>query len=323
MVGQLRGKWVNIFFLIALSMMLMVACTPQNSAPIATSSPISSTATATITHTETNTPEIIPTLTPTPEPPDQISLNSPNGEFVAEFDNAHSHPALKPQIIKILDKNGSLLWKIPYQHETAMVDPHPSLSIYGWSKDSAYLYFYYLFGPDGGDFAFWWDGFDLQRINVQNGDIEQVIPGERESYVSFAFSPDGIQIAYTRAQDNPSVIYIRNVSTGAEKAAYVVFGSKNYVRVGDIRWSPSDNRLAFQTETDEGMVQTILLDTITMKQRVVREYALYTLLFDGWADNGKLQFAEMSPSGFMIGKVFQVDVATFETSEIGTATLMP
>lgn len=299
-------------------MAFVIACTPQNSAPTVTSSPIPPTSTVTLTPTTASTPEIFPTPTSTLKLPDQI-LNSPNGEYIAEFDNAYGHPAFEPQVIEIFDKNGSLLWEIPYQHEIATYDPHPGLTVYGWSKDSTYLYFYYDFHPDGGDFAFWWEGFDLQRINVQTGDIEQVIPGDREKFVAFAFSPDETQIAYTREQDNPSILYIRNLSTGAEKTAKVISSSMDYVRVGDIHWSPSGKEIAFQTETDEFMAQTIVLNPANMEQKVIREYLVSTAYFQGWSDDGNLEFLDTEKGV----RIVHINPKNNETIVIGTATPRP
>lgn len=310
---------MNKFFLVGLLTISFVACTPQSSAPTAVSLPISPTSTATFILTGTSTPEIDPIPTSTPKIPDQ-TLNSPNGEFIAKFDNAYSHPAFEPQIIEILNKNGSLLWNIPYQHETEMVDPHPGMSIYKWSKDSTYLYFYYYFSPDGGDRAFWWDGFDLQRINVQDGKIEQVIPGDKESFVAFAFSHDETQFAYTRAQDNPSIIFIRNLITGAEKTANVIFSTKNYSRVGNIVWSPSDGEIAFQTETDDYIAQTIYLNLSTMKQKVVREYLVATSYFDGFSDDGNLVFLDITNGN---GYKVHVNPKNGEITIIGTPTSQP
>ena len=71
------------------------------------------------------------------------------------------------------------------------------------------------------------------------------------------------------------------------------------------------------------MVQTIYLNPATMEQKIIKEYELFTLVFDGWADNGKLQFGEISADGMRIDKVFQVDTTTSETIVIGTPTARP
>jgi Tol biopolymer transport system component len=183
------------------------------------------------------------------------------------------------------------------------------------------LYFHYVWSPDGGDWSFWWSGYDLQMLEVKTGKIRRVLPGS--GFMSFEISPQGTQIAYTREQDKPSIIYIRDLATGVLRKATVLPALKNYARVGDIHWSPSGQRVAFQTETDDGIVRTIYLNAATMEQSVIKEYQLFTLLFDGWADNGKLQFAEFSADGMRVDKVYRIDVTTSETMLIGTPTVRP
>jgi Tol biopolymer transport system component len=138
-------------------------------------------------------------------------------------------------------------------------------------------------------------------MNIQTGNIEQVIPGERKGFVAFAFSPDETQLAYTREQDKPSKLFFRNLSTGTEKTVNVIFPEKNYTRVGDIHWSPSAKEIAFQTETSDYMAQTIYLDLSTMKQKVIREYMVDTAYFQGWSEDGNLEFIVELPrfSGHM------------------------
>lgn len=320
------------FCIAALLIVLLTSCSPSPAIPATVENSATPTArilstvpfTPTADSLPTSNPSLLktpfPTESPTPRPPDLV-IDSPNGEFIAEFDNAYRHPAYEPQVIQILDKNGTLLWQIPYQHETAMADPHPSLRIYGWSKDSAYLYFYYEFSPDGGDFAFWWDGFDLQRIRVQTGEIEQVIPGDREKFVAFAFSPDETQLAYTRQQDDPSILYIRNLVTGAEKGTNVILNpSMYYIRVGGIHWSPSGEKIAFGTESDDFRAQTILLDPHTMKQKIVREYLVANSYFDGWHDDETLGFLDIKGA---MGYIVQLNLNSGEIVEIGTPTPRP
>lgn len=314
---MLRGTlFLSLLFLIALT-----ACSPGTATSVTMTPSRPPTQTLIPEATSTIAPSPSETPSPTATPWAFESQVSPNGEFVAnayfEFELPSDLPA-----IEIRDRDGGLIWQIPFQGEMPTGDPHRTLSIFQWAKDSSQLYFFYEFIPDGGDRAFWWTGLDLQRIDMQTEEIQALLPGE--GFMSFAISPDGTQIAYTRQQDQPSVFYIRDLVTGSEKKAAVIFGSKNYVRVGDIRWSPSGKRIAFQTETeDDYMVQTILLDPVTMKQKVIREYQLFTLSFDGWADDGKLQFAQFSSSGMSIEQVIQIDVTTSEILVIGTSTPQP
>jgi len=281
--------------LISLLLIFLSACAPANVAPSVTLSPVSTTPLVEVpTFTPKPTASRIPTVTPilTNEPADQI-LYSPDGEYVAKRYDVNRHPAFEEQVIEILNKQGSSLWQIPYQgDQTEMGEPYPSLRIYEWSNDSSALYFYYEKYPDGGgDYAFWWTGFDLQRIDIATGDIAVILPGTS----AFAISPDTTQIAYTRAQDNPSIIFVRDLLTGAEKTAYVQSSSKNYIRVGDIYWSPNGKELVFHTETenDEPMVQTIYLNVTNMRQKVIKEYEAFSYTwFSGWSDDGVLLFVE-------------------------------
>ncbi|MEW6028334.1 MAG: TolB family protein [Chloroflexota bacterium] len=318
----------NILFAAWLLIIPLASCSPSAASPTTVIN--SATQTPKIPHSSTYTsiPKPFMTITPaknetpsrTASPQAFETLASPNGEFIANAYFETDHPS-GMQTIEIINKEGNLIWQIPFQGELPTGYPRPLLVIFQWSNDSAQLYFYYVWSPDGGDRAFWWTGYDLQKIDVKTGDIQYVLPGQ--GFMSFAVSPDGEQIAYTRNQDQPSIIYIRHLFTGTERTAYVLGGSKNYVRVGDIHWSPSGNEVVFQTETEDYKVQTILLNPVTMKQKVIREYGLFTLFFDGWTEDGKLQFSEVSPNGVRIDNVFQIDVTTSEIFDVGTPTPRP
>jgi Tol biopolymer transport system component len=138
--------------------------------------------------------------------------------------------------------------------------------------------------------------------------------------MSFSISPDGTKIAYTKQHDQPSVIYIRDLSTGVQKTAYVLNRSINYFIVGDIRWSPTGNRIAFQTQDSNYTVQTIYLNLLTMKQRVIQEYKVYSFDFQGWADDGKLEFKEFGKTDVQI---IQIDVSNDKLVVVGTPTPSP
>ncbi len=287
--------------------LLLAACAPHaNTLPTATI------AAAIATRTDAPMPTIVPTATPV-MPTDVVP--SPNGQFIARLwhSGVYNMPDERPTI-DILNKDGSLLWQIPYQGEVATFMPSPVLQIYAWSPDSADLYFFYVFSPDGGDFAFLWTGYDLQKIHVADGHIERVLPGE--GMMSFAFSPDGKQIAYSGVEKPPKFLYVRNLLTGAEKRAPVATSPSDNLMVGDIHWSPYGKSLAFQTQDSDYMVQTIYLDIAHMKTRVIREYKLYEMWFEGWTSNGNLRF-------YQYQKVVAIDPSSGQTIIIGTPTPQP
>jgi Tol biopolymer transport system component len=174
--------------------------------------------------------------------------------------------------------------------------------------------------------AFWWTGYDLLKINIETGETQKVLPNKDKEFISFAISPDETQIAYFRCQDQPNVIYIRNLETGQERTAKVASILKNYVIAGDIYWVPSGDGLVFQTQDDNFMIQTIYLNLAKMKQKVVKEYPMYfapdwkRLQLQGWVDNRKLEYREEGDMGVQI---IHLDIETMKTTMIGTSTPNP
>jgi hypothetical protein len=308
----------NIFFAISLIVVFLSACTPKEA-------PIEGCTARTISGTIYSTP--IPNSIVEDNPPSaayiEKSLDSPNRKFTANYYSSSNYPL---GVIEIRDKAGDLLWQIPYQGELPAGDPSPSLNIFQWSNDSAYLYYYYSWGADGMEVAFWWTGYDLLKINIETGETQKVLPNKDKEFISFAISPDETQIAYFRCQDQPNVIYIRNLETGQERTAKVASVLKNYVIAGDIYWAPSGDGLVFQTQDDNFMIQTIYLNLTKMKQKVVKEYPLYfapdwkRLQLQGWVDNRKLEYREEGDMGVQI---IHLDIETMKTTMIGTSTPNP
>jgi len=66
------------------------------------------------------------------------------------------------------------------------------------------------------------------------------------------------------------------------------------------------------------MVQTIYLNLSSMKQRVLREYQVYTLFFQGWVGEGNLEFLEFDGRN-----IIHVNPSSNESVVVGTATPRP
>ena len=57
-----------------------------------------------------------------------------------------------------------------------------------------------------------------------------------------------------------------------------------------------------------------------MKQKVIREYKLFDMEFQGWTDDGKLEFREY---GNTFSQIVHVNTKNNETIIIGTTTPSP
>lgn len=314
----------NFIFLSLLLIIALASCAPSSTGTRMATTPASPTKkpTSTITPTLKPSATILPTAIEKPSPTATYipavfnSKDSPNGEYMAI---AYDYYWNSQQAIEIQDKEGKLIWQIPSQGELPQGDPHPYMGIYYWSNDSSQLYFCYYWFPDGGEIKVQWTGYGLQKIDIKTGNIQPVLPGG--GYMTFAISPDESQIAYVRKQDQPRIIYVRNLSTGAEKTAYIIIPSENYVTLGNIEWSPNSKGLVFETQDDNLMSQTIYLNLSTMKQKIIKEYPVLDFsgwaVLQGWVDNNTLEFAESGDNGVQI---IHIDVEKKETVVIGTAT---
>jgi len=260
-------------------------------------------------------PDPTSTSTDTPAPTEDYydqKVLSPNGEYVAK--HYFHYRDIGGETITITDNDGEEIWKIINQLGTPTSDPWPYLVIHKWSNDSTKVFFSYLYYPDGGDYSFWWNGFDLQKINVLTGQISRVLPGE--GFMSFAFSSDDSQIAYTRIQDDPSTIFIRDQSTGFTKSA--IIGTEKFQITGEIHWNMRGDFVVFHLMNDEYIEQSILLNTETMQMVLIKEYEIHSAWFDGWTNNETLRYMKM-PGGI----VTEIDINALEEIVIGTATPQP
>jgi len=266
------------------------------------------TLTATITQLPTASHEPDATI----DPYDQF-LRSPDGRYEAKLYNEYAY-STGVSTIEIRDSSGSLLWTIPYQGGMPTGEPHPTLQLFKWSKDSSLLYFYYHFAYDGFDTL--WNGSDLQAINVSSGDIKRLLPGE--GLMAFAFSPEEGSIAYTRMQDEPRRLIIRSLADGKELSSPIEMDTENFTQAGWISWSPRGDKILFHTENQE-VIQAILLDVSSMKQTVLFEYPSWeeVIAFNGWSENG-VDFLRIPGD-----EVIRIDLTTGISTTIGTATPEP
>jgi len=238
------------------------------------------------------------------------SKASPNGEYIAY---AYDFYWEYQQTIEIKDKEGKLIWRIPYQKETPYGDPHPSMNIYRWSDDSSQLYFCYSWGSDGGDPPVQISCYDLQQLDIKTGIVRSV-----------DLSPDEGHIGYITCQDESCTIHVQNISTGFDKTASVVFESNEHLtQLWGIAWY-DDPDFVFELQNENHIIQMFYLDVSTMKYKVLKKYPAQPLLgwaeFQWWVDSNTLEFLESKNEGV---QVIHIDVRNGRTTVIGTPTPIP
>ena len=208
---------------------------------------------------------------------------------------------------------GEVLWKISFQGKVPIVDPRRYLHIYQWSKNSTYLYFYYAFSYDGVHTL--WDGFDLQVMDIKTGYFQNVIYAN--SLTAFRFSPDERYLAYTRADDSPRRLFIRDMKNGTERSVVAHPASENFVQVGWIDWSADGQNIVYHSMEDE-WVQVFDLNVATMQTKMVFEYWVESYWFNGWSEDGSsLEFISYEQ------EIIAINIDSGEQITVGTATPTP
>ena len=142
----------------------------------------------------------------------------------------------------IQNYQGETLWEVPTDYEYPFNENAPFLSIYRWSKDGRYLYFYYEVSCcDGGDYL--WQGLGLHLIDVQTGFVQRAT--FEAGVISFSLSDDGYLLAYASSDYTPRKIFVRNLLLGDEFGIEIPFTSEGIWQIGDIVWSPDNQGLVF------------------------------------------------------------------------------
>lgn len=265
-------------------------------------------------------PTVYKIITPnvTYEPYIIESVVSPNGEYVAyAYDfywNYH-------QTVEIKDKDGKVIWQIPYQGELPKGDPHPYMNIHRWSDDSSKLYFCYYWAPDGGDDPFISSCYNLQQLDLKTGEVRSV---QR--------SPDDDdQIVYVSCQHKLCIVHVQNIPTGNEKITIIDSESgNNLIQTGYIDWHLNKagfidgSGFVFHLQDSNYIVQTIYFNMLTMEYKVIKKYPALDMPgwaeFVGWVDENTLEFLESGIEGV---QVVYIDVGSSETTVMGTPTPSP
>jgi hypothetical protein len=119
------------------------------------------------------------------------------------------------------------------------------------------------------------DGDKLLRLDLESGEISEVLPFSGVGVYSFAFSPDGNKLAYILIGTSPMVLTILDLVSGEESHGDL---PERFNRAGNILWAPQADRLVFEGAFMENPLESIglkmkysviLIDVTTRFQRTL------------------------------------------------------
>ena len=178
---------------------------------------------------------------------------SPNGQWVEVFCSRDT--------IEIVSMDETRKWEVS---SDTLINPYTEYfgGVNHWSNDGAYAYISFDPHTDG-----YWEPFHhgivLYRLDLQTGQISEVLPLGKSDWVfyAFAFSPNDRRLAYIVTDKSPVILNIRDLPTGDEQS--FEFDLK-YNTGGGFVWSPDSQKLVFSitqfdTSTYEYIATSIFL----------------------------------------------------------------
>jgi len=188
-----------------------------------------------------------------------------------------------------------------------------------WSNDGAYAYIGFNPHTDG-----YWEPFHqgivLYRLNLETGQIGEVLPLVRSNwrYYSFAFSPNDRRLAYIVTDQSPVILNIRDMQSGDEQS--FEFDPK-YNTGGEFVWSPDSQKLVFSVSRylgGDGFVTSIFLwnkDTSKITE-LTTDYQ-GELRVTEWIDETKITLdAVVLEQGQLKTRKYELDLTSNKLTEL-------
>ena len=178
---------------------------------------------------------------------------SPNGQWAEAICGPYS--------IIITRIDGTKEWSLS---SNSLFGPYTEhfVHISHWSKDGAYAYARVDPHTDG-----YWEPFHqgmvLYRLNLETGQISEVLPlGKNDRiYYSFSFSPNDGRLAYIMTDQSPVMLYLRDMQTGDEQS--FEFDPK-YNTGGGFLWSPDGQKLVFSIAQNDPNIHEYVATSIVL-----------------------------------------------------------
>jgi len=293
---DLRG---NRLFLYLVAAVLAPACTSR--APVTATAPSEPTDGAAAQPSATHEPTLTPLATarassvPTPTqaefvPEPDFFERSPDGQWTAS-----SFGIYPPSWMQVELSDGSVVWEVESDGEGWF---EVLLRPVHWSVDGRYLYFTLAPYVDG--FVLYMDGSGLQRLDLDDGQVTEVLASEGELQ-SFSISPASDLLAYVRSAEGFEWLILRDLGTGEERQWKLTDAP---AQAGSFSWSPNASELVLLVtqgfSQEEALTDLVLVDLRSGTQERLLEQdprIFYRML---WIDEHTLYLEDWTVTGWSL-----------------------
>ncbi len=231
----------------------------------------------------------------------QWSSASPDGAWVAEglAAFAKGNDNIYYTELRVKKADGSVEW-MPVAGWSRFGLGYTTPQPLRWSPDGRYLYFTNAPVPDGcGLFV---NASDLQRLNLADGTIREVLPFGMTWVLAIA--PNAEKVVYSQAGE----LYLLDLAT-SNYASIKVEGLETDAQWGNFVWSPDSQQVAFSIAYHPCMLpewshSLLLLDTQTLTITTVLAKDPRRLTIAEWVDADHLALSDYD------GKTWLLDLTT-------------
>jgi hypothetical protein len=200
-----------------------------------------------------------------------------------------------PIEMRVARADGSVTWEVESGGEGWF---EVMLSPVHWSVDGRYLYFTLTPFVDG--FVLYMDGSGLQRLDLSNGQVTEILAGQGELQ-AFSISPDSTQLAYVRNEEEAESIILRDLGTGEEQRWEV---SSVLAQAGGITWSPDASALVLLVTRgfrwEEARTDLVLLNLRNHTRDVLLEDDPRIFYWIEWIDEHTLYLEDLTVTGWRL-----------------------
>ncbi|HEX9388277.1 MAG TPA: hypothetical protein VF918_18270 [Anaerolineales bacterium] len=237
---------------------------------------------------------------------------SPDGQWVVVFCSSDT--------IEVVRVDETKKWEVSAD---ALINPYTEyfIGLNHWSNDGVYAYVSSDPHTDG-----YWEPFHqgivLYRLNLETGQINEVLPLGKSDWIfySFSFSPDDKILAYIVTDQSPVILNLRDIQSGDEQSFEL---DPKYNTGGGFVWSPDSQKLVFSitqfnTSTYEYIATSIILwdkDELKLTE-LIKDHQSRMRVIE-WVDQTKIIVkAEILEKAQIKTQNYELDLTDNELTEL-------